>query len=113
MNDWVKEAPVAVTVCDREGKITEMNLKAGRIFEKRGGQALVGSNLLACHPEPAKTKLKGMLAGPEAALNAYTIERNGVKKLIYQFSRIENGRSAGLVELSLELPPEMPNFVRK
>ena len=113
MSDWIKEAPIAVTVCDGEGKITEMNLKAGKTFEKSGGLALIGSDLLSCHPEPSKTKLKNMLSSPPASPSAYTIEKNGVKKLIYQFTRLENGRPAGLVELSLDLPPEMPHFVRK
>ncbi len=113
MNDWIKEAPIAVTVCDGEGKITEMNLKAGATFEKTGGAALVGSDLLSCHPEPSRTKLKNMLSSPPSVPNAYTVEKNGVKKLIYQFARVENGRPAGLVELSLEIPQAMPHFVRK
>lgn len=113
MNDWIKEAPIGVTVCGRDGKITAMNLKAGRIFEKSGGLALVGANLLDCHPEPAKTKLKEMLDSAAPVVNAYTIEKNGVKKLIYQFSCSANGEPAGLVELSLELPAGMPHFVRK
>jgi len=113
MNDWVREAPIAVTVCDGKGKITEMNLRAGENFGKSGGLALIGSDLLSCHPEPSKTKLRNMLSGQSAVLNAYTIEKNGVKKMICQFSRMENGQPAGLVELSMELPPEMPHFIRK
>jgi hypothetical protein len=113
MNDWVREAPIAVTVCDSEGKITEMNLRAGRTFEKSGGLSLIGSDLLSCHPEPARTRLKKMLSVPPEAPGVYTIEKNGVKKLIYQFTRLENGRPAGLVELSLELPAEVPHFIRK
>lgn len=112
MNDWIKEAPIAVTVCDGTGKITEMNLKAGKTFESSGGLGLIGSNLLDCHPEPSKTKLKKMLSGT-APVNAYTIEKNGIKKLIYQFHCQKDGRPAGLAELSLELPPDMPHFVRK
>jgi len=113
MNDWIQEAPIGVTVCDGEGHVTGMNLKAGQIFGKNGGLGLIGTNLLECHPEPSKTKLKNMLSDPPAAPNAYTIEKNGVKKLIYQFAFRKEGRPAGLVELSLELPAVMPNFVRK
>lgn len=113
MNDWIKNAPIAVTVCDENGKITEMNGKAGKTFEKSGGLDLIGSNLLDCHPEPSKTRLKGMLSDPAAAPNAYTIEKNGVKKLIYQFACQKAGRPAGLVELSLEIPADMPHFIRK
>lgn len=49
----------------------------------------------------------------EQATNAYTIEKNGVKKLIYQTPWYENGEFMGLVEFSLEIPFEMPHYVRK
>jgi hypothetical protein len=44
--------------------------------------------------------------------NVYTIEKGGIKKLIYQSPWYENGKYAGLVELSLPIPKEMPHFVR-
>ena len=44
--------------------------------------------------------------------NAYTIEKKGVRKLIYQEAWFLDGEVAGLVEMSLELPPEMPHHVR-
>jgi hypothetical protein len=113
VNDWVKEASVAVTVCGADGVITEMNLKACGTFAKSGGPELIGKNLLDCHPEPSKSKVRAMLSASVPVVNAYTIEKNGVKKLIYQMPRTINGKAAGLVELSLELPPEMPHFVRK
>ena len=113
MNDWIKTAPIAVTVCDETGIITEMNGKAGKTFEKYGGLGLIGSNLLDCHPEPAKTRLKAMLTNPLTPPNAYTIEKNGVKKLIYQFACPKDGKPGGMVELSLELPVNMPHFIRK
>ncbi len=113
MNDWIKNAPFAVTVCDGNGLITEMNDKAGKTFEKYGGLGLIGSNLLDCHPEPAKTRLNAMLTNPLTPPNAYTIEKNGIKKLIYQFVRIKDGKSGGLVELSLELPGDIPHYIRK
>ena len=47
-----------------------------------GGQALVGRNLRDCHPEPSRTKLQTLLASGK--MNAYTIEKGGGKKLIYQ-----------------------------
>ena len=49
----------------------------------------------------------------EHATNAYTIEKNGVKKLIYQTPWYENGEFMGLVEFSLEIPFEMPHYIRK
>ena len=49
----------------------------------------------------------------EHATYAYTIEKNGVKKLIYQIPWYENGEFMGLVEFSLEIPFEMPHYIRK
>lgn len=56
-------------------------------------------------------KIKQMLA--EGGTNSYTIEKEGLKKLIYQSAWFENGKIAGLIELSLVIPEEMPHFVRK
>lgn len=109
-NEWIKEFPAGVTVCDKDGILLEMNDKAVRIFEEDGGRKLLGSNVLDCHPEPSRTKMEGLLATHEK--NVYTIENNGVKKLIYQSPWFKNGEFAGFVELSLEIPPELPHFNR-
>ena len=109
-NAWVKEFPGAVTVCDAEGRILEMNDKAAEVFASDGGRALIGTNVLACHPEPARSKLKGMLESGRT--NAYTIKKNGRKKLIYQAPWSESGRYAGFVEVSVEIPWDMPHFDR-
>ncbi|HNT96720.1 MAG TPA: PAS domain-containing protein [Elusimicrobiales bacterium] len=111
MEDWAEEAGFAVTLCDREGKITYMNARSRGTFAKYGGGGLVGKSLLDCHPEPARSKLAGMLKEPR--VNAYTIEKGGVRKLIYQAPLTKDGAVSGLVELSVELPAEMPHFVRK
>ncbi|MDD2576134.1 MAG: diguanylate cyclase, partial [Bacteroidales bacterium] len=44
--------------------------------------------------------------------NAYTIEKEGLKKLIYQTPWYENGEFGGLVEFSIVIPMDMPHFVR-
>jgi transcriptional regulator with PAS, ATPase and Fis domain len=110
MEGWAREFPGAITVCDREGMILDMNEKAARTFQKDGGFGLIGKNLLDCHPQKAKTKLKGMLAtqGP----NCYTIEKNGARKLIFQSPWYENGSYRGFVELSFEIPETLPHFIR-
>jgi hypothetical protein len=107
---WVNEFPGAITVCDANGIITEMNIKAGEVFKKDGGLQLIGSNALDCHPEPSRTQFKKMLENP--APNVYTIEKGGKKKLIYQTPVYEDGIYAGFIELSLEIPQEMPHFNR-
>ena len=70
------------------------------------------------HPEPAKTKLKGLLE--HQALNAYTIEKtladgSKVKKLIYQTPWYEDDAKqivGGLIEFSIILPEDMPHYDR-
>jgi transcriptional regulator with PAS, ATPase and Fis domain len=104
--NWIRELPVAVTVCDRQGVILEMNDKAKGIF----AGDFVGKNVLDCHPEPARTKLADLLATGRS--NVYTIEKNGKRKLIYQSPWYRNGEFAGLVEISLELPASIPHFQR-
>ncbi len=110
-DDYFRHLDVAVTLCDEQGTIIYMNEKSARTFQKDGGFDLVGKNLLDCHPEPARSKLSGLMKTHEK--NAYTIEKNGVKKLIYQIPRFENTVFKGYAELSLEIPFEMPHFVRK
>jgi len=109
-HDWIKQFPAAVTVCDCKGVILDMNDRAAQTFEKEGGRVLIGKNLLDCHPEPARSKVQSLLETCQK--NVYTIEKNGLKKLIYQCPWFENGQYAGFVELSLEIPIEMEHFVR-
>lgn len=111
MNNWIKEFTGAVTLCDDKGIIIYMNDKAINTFEKEGGSKLIGSDILDCHPEPSKTTLKKLMR--EKSVNAYTVEKNGLKKLIYQSPVYDNGIYSGFIELSLEIPSELPNFIRK
>ncbi len=107
---WVAEFPGSITVCDREGIIIEMNDKSARTFEEDGGKSLIGRNLLDCHPEPARSKVQQLLESRET--NVYTIEKKGVKKLIYQAPWYRDGVRMGIVELALEIPFEIPHFFR-
>jgi len=109
-HEWIKEFPAAITVCDPEGIILEMNDKAAKTFEKDGGYKLVGSNMFDCHPDSARDKVERLLAA--RVKNVYTIEKNGVKKMIFQSPWYKDGEYAGFVELSLEIPFEMPHFIR-
>lgn len=110
MVDWVKEFPGKVTVCDRQGVIVLMNDQACQGYAK-GADSLIGTNLLDCHPEPARSMVAELLANPRC--NSYTIEKDGVKKLIYQSPWYQDGQYMGFVELSLEIPYQMPHFLRK
>jgi len=109
-HEWIKQFPAAVTVCDCTGIVLEMNDKAAQSYEGDGGYALIGTNLLDCHPGPARAKVEKMLDACEK--NIYTIEKNGIKKLVYQCPWFQDGHYAGFVELLLEIPFELNHFVR-
>lgn len=109
-HEWIKEFPAAVTVCDANGIILEMNDKAARTFEKDGGYALIGKNLLDCHSDASRGKVERLLTARQK--NVYTVEKNGVKKMIFQSPWYKDDQYAGFVELSLEIPFEMEHFVR-
>jgi transcriptional regulator with PAS, ATPase and Fis domain len=109
-HSWVKGFPGAITVCDAEGIILAMNDKSVEVFRDDGGEKLLGSNVFDCHPETARAKLEKMMETRQA--NVYTIEKKGVKKLIYQAPWYRDGKYAGFIELALEIPFQMPHFVR-
>jgi transcriptional regulator with PAS, ATPase and Fis domain len=108
--DWIQEFPGAVTVCDEAGIIVAMNDKAVSTFADDGGAALLGKSVMDCHAERSKTIIQEIMAGGRP--NIYTIEKKGKKKLIYQSAWTKDGAFAGIVELSLEIPFEMPHFIR-
>jgi transcriptional regulator with PAS, ATPase and Fis domain len=108
--DWIKEFPAAITVCDNEGIITGMNNKSAASFEKDGGYDLIGKNLHDCHKQSSNDKIKEII--DDKINNIYTIEKNGIKKLIFQSPHYENGEVKGLVEIVFEIPFEIPHFVR-
>lgn len=108
--DWMTGFPGTIVVCDTAGEILFMNPAACRLFAKAGGAELVGKNLLDCHPEPTRSKVAALLR--DGGSHVYTAERNGRKRLFYSAPWSSDGRLAGLVELSFDVPTEIPNVVR-
>jgi transcriptional regulator with PAS, ATPase and Fis domain len=102
---WVKEFPAELTVCDRKGRLLEMNDAAEAVFSDDGGRALLGSNLLDCHPEPDRSKLEGMLRTGQS--NVYINESKGRKTLFFQSPWYLDGQYTGFVEVSFEIPDEI------
>jgi len=45
-------------------------------------------------------------------VNVYTSEKNGVRELIYQSPWYVDGEYRGFIELSLDIPDQMPHFIR-
>lgn len=108
MYAWSDEMNCAVTVCDTEGIILYMNEKARQTFARHGD--LIGKNMFDCHSPASQAKIRELLA--TGGTNAYTIEKEGLHKVIYQTAWRENGVVKGLVEISMVVPAEMPHFVR-
>lgn len=107
---YFDEIPAAVTVCDADGIILYMNEKSATTFQKDGGAGLVGKSLFDCHPGSSKEKLRALLETQKT--NTYTIEKNGIHKMIYQTPWFDDGIFRGMIEFSFEIPAEMPHFIR-
>ena len=52
MIKYFDEADVAITICDKEGRIIEMNKQSCQVNLKPGEDSIIGKNVLDCHPEP-------------------------------------------------------------
>lgn len=107
---WVESFPGSITVCDRDGLMIEMNAASIEYFKEDGGEALLGTSAVDCHPEPARSKLCKMMEGQQA--NIYTIEKGGQKKLVCQMPWYLEGEYAGFIEMLVPLPEDMPHFNR-
>jgi len=107
---WFESLPCAITVCDAKYKILYMNDLSAEVTAEDGGRALIGTSLLDCHPPEARKKLRQVMASGKP--NVYTIEKRGVKKMIYQCHWRKQGRPGGLVELAFVLPRRTPHHVR-
>lgn len=109
--DWAYGMNCAVTVSDADCRIIYMNERSRATFASRGGGELIGHNLMDYHNERSKAIIRKLLA--EGGVNCYTIEKEGQRKMIYQTAwRDISGRVAGLVEISMVIPAEMPHYVR-
>lgn len=105
---WAEELNCAVTVCDSDGIILYMNKKSRETFSSHGN--LIGKNLFECHSEPSQAKIRHMLATGES--NSYTISKGGLRRMIYQSPWRHNGIIAGMVEISMVIPEELPHYIR-
>ena len=109
--DWAESVSFAVTICDEKADVIYMNAKSRLTFEKHGN--MIGKNLKDCHPPHAWAKIQHLLATGES--NSYHILKEGVKKFIHQTPWYKPGSSkpAGLVEISVVIPMEIPCYERK
>ena len=109
---WIREFRGAITVCDPDGIILEMNDAAIRSNAEDGGAKLIGTNLLACHPEPSLSKLKAFSykykdekygKGKQHGVMAQDLERAGLGHAVINTPRgkMVDGGKAALSSLGL------------
>ena len=108
--EWIEKLDGNVIVSDAAGRIIYMNERAIASYEKDGGKELIGKDLLDCHSESSRAKIMEIMTSGQK--NVYTIEKRGRKKIIYQSPWFDNGQFRGIIELSLEIPAEMPHYIR-
>lgn len=106
--EWAWGVGCAITVCDTEGKILYMNRRSRETFAAHGD--IIGHDLYSYHGDRAQGMIRHMLETGDT--NVYTISKGGVRKLIWQGPWRRDGQVAGLVELSLPIPAEMPHYDR-
>jgi len=109
--EWIEKLNGNVIVCDANGTIIYMNEKAFTNYEKEGGKNLIGRNLMDCHKESSKEKILEIMKTHKN--NVYTIAKKGKKKIIYQSPWFKDDEFRGIIEFSLEIPFEMPHFIRE
>ncbi|MCD6355940.1 MAG: hypothetical protein J7L66_01535 [Anaerolineaceae bacterium] len=108
--DWFKILPIGIMISNAEGTILEMNDKCVENYSGAGGNALLGKNAITCHQGASLEKVKKLYNHP--FLNVYTINKKGKKKLIYQCPYFIDSEFAGMIELSLPIPEDIPHFNR-
>jgi DUF438 domain-containing protein len=109
-NSWYKAFPGAITVTDKDGTVINMNDASAELFKDDGGFAVLGRNAITCHPERTQEKVRKLYENH--SYNIYSITKNGEKRLVYQAPYFIDGEFAGLVELYLKLPEDIPHFDR-
>jgi len=109
--EWIEKLDGNVIVSDAAGIVIYMNEKAIASYEKDGGRDIIGKDLMECHSESSRKKIMEIMTSGQK--NVYTIEKKGRKKIIYQSPWFVDGSFRGIVEFSLEIPDEMPHFIRE
>jgi ribosomal-protein-alanine N-acetyltransferase len=109
MTHWSHGFGGAFTVCDEDGTILEMSPAAAELFAQSGGSELIGRSVLDCHPEPSRTRLASLMAA--RGRNVYTTEKDGRWRLIFQ-GPWQTGAEKGYLELSFDIPADLPHRVR-
>lgn len=104
--DYLENVPnIAATVCDKEGIVLYQNKRA---IDRDGD--VVGRIFIIVMAK-AGAMIRHMIESGES--NTYQIIRHGKHKLLHQTPWYdEEGSIAGLIELAIDLPDQMPVFNR-
>ena len=89
-------------VCDSAGVILEMNKKSVESHLADGGRKLIGSNMMNCHPEPARSKLKRLMKSRQN--NVYTVTKGrGRRLIVLQAPWYTKKKYRGYVQITLKM----------
>ena len=108
MEDYFKNVECAVTVCDTECVIVYQNEKSVAVNGDMRGRCMLG-----CHNDRIIARIL-----TEGITNSYTISKKGQRKLIHQtpwYKDAADGSGktvAGIIELSIVIPEQMPHYDR-
>jgi hypothetical protein len=108
--DWTEEFPGNIAVCDTRGSLLAINQKEASFFQEQGGKALVGTSISACHNPHSNRIIARMMETRQTSI--YTVEENGRHELIIQAPWYQDGEFAGLVEIAIEAPENIPHIIR-
>lgn len=109
-SDWADSVDFAIILCDENLNFNYLNNKAILNFKDSNPEKLIGTNIMDCHSENSQSIIKKIR--DEHFVNCYTIEKNGKKKMIRQSPLIEDGVFKGIIEITFELPDDIPHFIR-
>lgn len=91
----------AVVICNLQHDIIYMNPAAIKNYEKWGGENLIGQNLLNCHNEESKEKIKQVVdwfAASQENNIIYTFHNEKQNKDVYMVALRDEGRLIGYYE---------------
>lgn len=105
---FLNNTSCAVTAANLDNIVIYQNSQSLQVNGDKRGQSLI-----PCHNERSRAIIAELLDG-RRAMNAYTISKKGLRKMIYQTPwRDENGEIKGLLEISMPLPAgPLPHYDR-
>lgn len=91
----------AVVVCNLEHEIIYMNPAAVKNYEKRGGAALIGRNIMDCHNEDSQEKIRKVVDWFSASKEhnmVYTFYNEKQNKDVYMIALRDGEKLIGYYE---------------